>query len=244
MNETIDGVLPVVRLTRGAGSPGHAACWMSALSVLVGDKWTDRLSCVDPVINRLCIWINDTLTDKRRSEIILPRLFDPLGTAGDAAATERRRWHLVTAAVTRWAPIAFDRAAKRVPSLAEWAARLRAFGPVTRDNHAEARKLCQQARVDASAYAYAAAAAAAVAYADADAYAYAKDQFVITNVLPVLDELIEMGPHAKREEFTPRCTPREFACAVGVSDDDRRRIAAYRRAETGLPMPTVEEMQG
>jgi len=224
MTTILDDVLPVVRLTKGAGSPGQAACWMSALSVVTAQKWTERLDCVDPVLNAMCIRINDALSNARRSEIILPRLFDPLGTAGDPEATERRRWHLVTAAITLWTPMALDRAAWWRQSLSGWADRLRVFGPVTAATSDAARALCCQARAaanaaaaNAAAAAYAAAAAAFTSAANAAAAAIAdNDQFIIEHVLPVLDELIVMGPHARREDVPIRCTPREFACAVGA----------------------------
>ncbi len=124
-----DFCIPTIRLGYGHGSPGEQACWMSALSVLVGEKWTDHLKCVDVPINELCITINDAFgtgaaADEARSRVILPRLFDPIGTAGDPAATERRNIIMFNANIRTWIPdmLRFHGAADSVALAARFSA--------------------------------------------------------------------------------------------------------------------------
>ncbi len=123
-----------ITLCYGHGEHGKAGCWMDALSVFTGaGKWTDALACVSPPINRLCIAINDALSDADRNRVILPIFYAPLGTAGDAAADVRRMFILVDAAVRRWAPLALEAA-----GLKYHANRLRAMPPVVDGDTARA----------------------------------------------------------------------------------------------------------
>lgn len=85
--------MEIMKLVSGPGTPEKGGCWMTVLSRFVhGEKfWTARVKCVDPLVNQLCIVINDFLpTDADRAELIGPILFDPLDTAGTEDDTRRR----------------------------------------------------------------------------------------------------------------------------------------------------------
>lgn len=99
--------LRVIRLGLGSGKPGAQACWMTALQAHMNGEWTDRCECVDPVINRLCILINDLygISDTPRTEDIMNfGLFRVLGTAGTPEDADRRMFHLIDTAVRQWLP--------------------------------------------------------------------------------------------------------------------------------------------
>jgi hypothetical protein len=209
-----------VRLVNGPGSPDTGGCWMSALSLYSGDRWSDHPACVDGPTRRLCIAINDMLPDdESRGRVIGPRLLDPVGTVGDADATERRLWILVDAAVRIWAPLALDASGRK-----DHAARLRALPETTRDNGAAADAAARAASLSAAdaaalaAYALAAAdALAAYALAAADALAAyalaaaaddARERFVVTHMIPVLDRMLAVGSRV----------PVEMRCEVAALD--------------------------
>jgi hypothetical protein len=226
-----------VRLVHGAGSPDTGGCWMSALSLYSGDRWSDHPACVDGPTRRLCIAINDMLPDdESRGRVIGPRLLDPVGTVGDADATERRLWILVDAAVRIWAPLALDASGRK-----DHAARLRALPETTRDNGAAARatslaadaaeaaayasadaaeaaayasaprayaRAASLAAAEAAASRAAADAAALAAYADAARAADARERFVVTHMIPVLDRMLAVGSRV----------PVEMRCEVAALD--------------------------
>jgi len=86
-----------LKLGLGKGTEGEQGCWMAALSVFNGDKWTDKLECVDPLINALCIEINDSFQkdDEARTKAIMEfGLLDPLGTRGTKKDELRRELHV------------------------------------------------------------------------------------------------------------------------------------------------------
>ena len=231
-----DFIIPTIRLGYGPGKQGKQGCWMSALSVLVGEKWTDRLDCVDSTINSLCVCINDCFgqgkeANEARSRIILPRLFDPIGTAGDPLATERRRKFYADAAIRRMVPwilrdtaqLASDPHKANLLCAADKCEREGALQSLE-----EAKKIANtiantianaivNANANANANAIVYANAYAIAIANANAYAIANaEKFVVEVLLPILDEMIDMGPHAKREEFVPACKPKKFLESVGA----------------------------
>lgn len=80
-----------MKLVQGQGSPEEGACWMSAIAWYAGDKdWTDAPSCVDPLIRKYAIWLNDELpSDEKREEVIGPMIFDVVGTKLDGNHKER-----------------------------------------------------------------------------------------------------------------------------------------------------------
>ena len=150
-----------IRLVSGAGSPTTGACWMSAASYYAGEKWSDHPACVDPVIRRLCIRVNDGLpSDAERERVIGPHLLVPLGTAKGCELMLRRAFRVADEAVRVWAPMALETWGR-----ADDAAKLRALAPIVDIETARAAA--------AAAYAYAANAAAAYAAA---AYAAAVRQ--------------------------------------------------------------------
>ncbi len=98
--------LKTIKLGYGEGTPGKQACWMTALSSHIGGEWTDSCKCVDPVINSLCIVINDSYEedDKSRTEDILEfGLFEPLGTL-DCENELKRAFYVVDRVIREWLP--------------------------------------------------------------------------------------------------------------------------------------------
>jgi len=84
--------MKTLNFCKGKGVEGKKGCWMAALSQWVGQgEWADKLDCVDPIINGLCILINDScVTDAERNLVVGPRLFDPVGTKGEKIDEARR----------------------------------------------------------------------------------------------------------------------------------------------------------
>ena len=187
--QNLPDVLRPIRLCRGQGQQNKQGCWMTALSQWVGDAWTDSLDCVDYPINRLCIYINDALSDARRSEVTLPILLIPLGTAGDHKATMCRSRHLLDVAIRRWLAEALEGAGCKVQ-----ADSLRNLPMMNQNTTAKQWKIIARAALDALDALDAIDALAAPA-----ARAAVRDQFIINEVIPVLRELIAMGPHATEE---------------------------------------------
>jgi hypothetical protein len=204
---TMIDYLEGMKLCRGLGTEGKEGCWMAlAASIMGQNQWTDNADCVDEPIRQLCITINDALSDKARNQILLhshglsptlPRVFDPMNTAGDPDASERRRYILIDAAVRVWVPLALD--ATGDSDLIAHATTLRGLPEIVDE--------------DARRAAYNAAYKAANA---ADA-AYARDQFITDHVLPVLDRMILAGPHTKIEPKVSVCEVRQrMGVAAGV----------------------------
>jgi hypothetical protein len=79
-------------LINGAGmDPSHGACIMQAVAWLSsnGEQWTDAPACTHPVIRRIAIWVNDSVSTQARQELwpLVPRI---MGTAtGDRQADIR-----------------------------------------------------------------------------------------------------------------------------------------------------------
>jgi len=172
-----------IRLVSGAGSPTTGACWMSAASYYAGEKWSDHPACVDPVIRRLCIRVNDGLpSDAERERVIGPHLLVPLGTAKGRELMQRRAFRVADEAVRVWAPMALEQRGQSGD-----AATVHALAPIVDIETARAAA--------AAAYAYAANAAAAYAAA---AYAAAAANVDAANaaehlLLPLILELCAMG---------------------------------------------------
>jgi hypothetical protein len=218
-------VLRTMSFCQGLGAENKSGCWGAMLNLWAGGtRWEATHKCIDPVINQLCIQINDALSDENRTRIIMAfGPLDPLGTAGDPGATERRKFRLIDAALREWYPLLFDLLAKHTDNAKRGeceahAASIRALSPIVDLPTLQAsEKTVRRAGefANAIAYAYAIANAIAYAYANANAYAIAyayayanaianayaiaRDDFIVSHVLPVLRELIEMGPHAPVE---------------------------------------------
>lgn len=104
-NDTVPDYLRVIRLGCGPGGPGQSACWMTALQAHMNGEWTDQCSCVDPVINTLCIHINDSYADDneaRTKDIMNFGLFRVLGTNGTEEDTHKRKMHLTNVLIREW----------------------------------------------------------------------------------------------------------------------------------------------
>jgi hypothetical protein len=63
---------------------------MEWLAYLAGEPHTDRPACVDPILRRFAIALNDNLGDEDRQRL-RPYLARCIGTAGDARGNERMR---------------------------------------------------------------------------------------------------------------------------------------------------------
>jgi hypothetical protein len=78
----------------GEGTKGVSGCWMTYGNALLHEEWGDVPCCVDPLIRHMCMAINDSLSNDRRTEIIdkfgtwLP--FNTKGTIEDSKARIRR----------------------------------------------------------------------------------------------------------------------------------------------------------
>src|SRR5215472_4689580 len=149
-------------LIGGAGQyPAAGACVMQAVAWLAtsGQKWTDEPDCAHPVIRRVAIWVNDSVSDKHRRGLwpLVPRI---MGTAtGDHKADIRTGVALAVWAAERVLPLITDPAAGK--RAAEKLGNARAW--VT------GQGISLPPEPDSDAAAYAAAAYAAAAAADAAA---------------------------------------------------------------------------
>jgi len=68
--KTVPDAIPV--LSRGKHrSPRSGACFMEFASYLAGEKWSDHPSCTHPALASLARAVNDTTTDRGRSELTI-----------------------------------------------------------------------------------------------------------------------------------------------------------------------------
>jgi hypothetical protein len=158
----------LANLKLGSGSGGIDRCLMESVALLTGEKRTDKPSCVAPSLITMGIHLNDWATDEQRQTLkaFVPRV---IGTAGDHAAEERRKYLCIDAAVREFAPLWLERA--RFTNRAE---RLRAMPEIVDQASAKgAHELAQMAASVASAAstAYASYSAASAAASSAASYA-------------------------------------------------------------------------
>lgn len=148
--------IPTLVPTLAAGrhrTARQGACFMEFASYLAGERWSDRPPCTDPTLALLARAVNDTLSDRRRGELLLdvPRVVGLRGDEGVVAlvvaaraaaealpvASMERQHALATgllgvdAALAERAPDALpeglvERALERVPSSVAWARRQQA----------------------------------------------------------------------------------------------------------------------
>ena len=98
-----------MRLVKGCGDIKTGACWMSAISYYAGYAWSDHPECVDPVIQCLCIALNDRLpSDAERERVIGPHIMTPIGTQQGTDLTRQRMLIVADEAVRVWAPMDLD----------------------------------------------------------------------------------------------------------------------------------------
>jgi len=224
----MDYCIPSIKLVSGPGSPENGGCWMSALSVYEGSVWSDHPECVDIPTREICIRINDLLSsDEVRGKVIGPRLFDPIGTAGDPDATRKRLEILVDASINLFAADAASAAANAAANAAaSYASAAAAASAVTAASAATTYAFAAFAAAAATAasaattYADAAAAAADAAAAASASAAYsfaaaavaandarfdsasfdaARDNYVIEKIMPVIDQMLDVGNKCKVE---------------------------------------------
>ena len=112
--------LPALKLKKGAHTkPDDGMCIMEAVTWLRGDvPFSDHPACVSPVLGEFLRPFNDALDNRTRQRLVplIPRI---IGTAGDAAADERRRQMVWDWVLDTWLPTwlrlaKLDEAAERV----------------------------------------------------------------------------------------------------------------------------------
>lgn len=151
-------------LSKGSHKPNGKYCVMELVSVLAGEPWGDKPTCVASTLRQYCITLNDRMPDDVRQRLLpyVPRL---IGTAPESREVAQKRAHLCTDRVVRvFAPLALDACGRT-----EDAARLRSVAPIVDQGTArDGRRVAYAA--------YAANSACAAAYYDAyDAYDAARD---------------------------------------------------------------------
>jgi len=223
-----DYCIPSIKLTASTGSPRKGGGWMAAITVYENSRWSDRPLCVDEPTRQLCMAISECLsTDAVRGEVIGPRLFDPVGTAGDPKATKERTVILVDAAIRIFAhdagkyseiynyidepkaPQAYAKAATAVYAAA-------AFANADLHKHQDDVGLSAYAADHYAAYAgmIANAANCAAEVDDEEGDAQQRDQYIIARVIPVLDEMLAVagGTHVE-----PACDDRAMENALQLT---------------------------
>lgn len=92
--------METIRLVQGTmGKPGVGMCWMSALDYFQsgGASWGDSPRGVDCVVRKLCMVVNDRCPPELLSELVLPRIFAPMGTeSNDAQVLVERRLAIIS----------------------------------------------------------------------------------------------------------------------------------------------------
>ena len=156
-----------MKLVSGSGSEKTGACWMSAIHWYTRKdtvSWTDQPDCVSPIVQHLCISLNDFLpSNEERERIIGPHLFAPVGT-NTGNEDEGKRWALCSDRAARLFTPFWLRRAKE-PDLIKHAEACEALTPIVDQATAKAALPTLEAAKKA-------ASASASAYASAYAYAY------------------------------------------------------------------------
>ena len=124
-----------IRLCRGRGEEGHSHCVMAATSIVAGEDFSDRPSCVCPTIASALIVVNDSCPNESRERLLahLPWLIIGTRSSDISVAIERAQrfaaWAESAAktaaerAAERSAERAAANAAKTAEESAEWAAK-------------------------------------------------------------------------------------------------------------------------
>ena len=231
-------------LIGGAGQyPAAGACVMQAVAWLAtsGQKWTDEPDCAHPVIRRVAIWVNDSVSDKHRRGLwpLVPRI---MGTAtGDHKADIRTGVALAVWAAERVLPLITDpaagkRAAEKLGNARAWVTGQGISLPPEPDSDAAATAAAATAAAPAAAYAAAAYAAAAAAYAAAayddaaaaaDAYAaaaYAADAYAAAAYDAVAAAAAAAAADAYAAAAYAAAAYDDAAAAAAAADAERDRI--------------------
>ena len=158
-------------LKSGSHDPDSAYCLMEAVAYIAGESWSDRPSCVSPVLAAFGRAWNDGLRSDEERASLLPYIPLLIGTAGNIEADEERSWialdWLIRVYAVAWLKLAGG-------YCAVYAARLAALPVIHKATIAEAQSLLTAARDAAEDPAWAATSDAAWAVAMAAARAAAK----------------------------------------------------------------------
>lgn len=70
-------------LSRGKHrNPRRGACFMEMASFLAGERWSDHPACTHPLLSELARLVNDTVSDRSRSQLI-PMISSVIGLTSD-----------------------------------------------------------------------------------------------------------------------------------------------------------------
>ena len=144
------------------------ACLLEAVAYIAGEAWSDHPQCVSPVLAAFGRNWNDGMRSDDERASLKPYIPLLIGTAGDAAADERRAWM-----ATDWLVRVATPAWLRLAGLIEHADTLAALQPITNAAYAASVQGSIVSARDSAAAAGAAAGAAARAAARAAAWAAA-----------------------------------------------------------------------
>jgi len=102
--------LPV--LSRGRHrTPKHGACFMEMASALAGERWSDHPGCTHPVLGELARLVNDSSSDRHRSELAVQV---PSVVGLNSAEEDDVRWSAgLTAAMAAYAVRRVPRTSQR-----------------------------------------------------------------------------------------------------------------------------------
>jgi hypothetical protein len=190
MNTLENKPVTVRELISGVGNGKTTACVMSLASVLANEPFSDRPSCVCPIIRKLCIRLNDAdwwEGDAERTRKLWPLARRVLGSRSTPEVEAKRVRICVLTAARVFAP-----AALRARGLEEAASQLEAIPDdasyesirdACRSTADAANAAANAANAAAAAYATAAAYAAAAAYDAAAAAAYAAVKLTMRRAL-------------------------------------------------------------
>lgn len=156
-------MLPVIRLCEGIGVEGHSHCVMAATSIVAGESFSDRPTCVSPVITSLLRSVNDSFPagedgDRQREQTLghLPWLI--IGTRG-SMQHEAQRSQIAARFATRCAVYALCVTGRRdlakqlrrgdITATAAWHAAIDAVG-ATNERRAAAAAAAARHAADAA----------------------------------------------------------------------------------------------
>ncbi len=110
----------------GHNSPEDGMCVMEAVSYLRGEPFSDKPTCVCPVIAAFLRRWNDDLPDADRDRLLKPLILECVGTRADAATERRRSYMAIDWFIREYLPAWLD----ATPSLVPHAATCRALDPI------------------------------------------------------------------------------------------------------------------
>lgn len=189
------------RLAPGShASPKEGLCALEWVAYIAGEEHSDSPVCVDPVLRRFGIGLNDAMPDEIRQRL-RPYLARMIGTAGDGRSKERR-WKMADWAIHHAAPLAQEaigredlaeklRAAPKVVDRKSGEKAAEIAREVWAANYAAANAADAANAANAAYHAAATTTAAAADAADAAAYAYAARSAMWERLWPSIADLLE-----------------------------------------------------